>query len=138
MRKMKIALFVLYVIIILAALINYGMWMGSNNIEDEIFELVCFLFIGLLFLFSICQLIACQFIVCQFIVVDPIIHTGITVFLLFVGVVILTLTKPNILNGVGNRNLMIGLGISSLIPLLSIPIGEYLSSDPIRVPVNLD
>ena len=128
MRKMKIALFVLYVIIILAALINYGMWMGSNNIEDEIFELVCFLFIGLLFLFSICQ----------FIVVDPIIHTGITVFLLFVGVVILTLTKPNILNGVGNRNLMIGLGISSLIPLLSIPIGEYLSSDPIRVPVNLD
>jgi hypothetical protein len=128
MRKTNIALFVLYVVIMLGALINYGIWMGSNNIRDEIFELVCFLFIGFLFLFS----------VCQFVVMDSITYTGLIVFLSFVGVATLTLTKPNTMNGVSNRNLMIGLGISSLIPLLSIPIGEYLSSDPIRVPVNLD
>ncbi len=128
MRKTKIALFVLYVIMMLSALTTYGMWMGSNNIRDEILELVFFLLIGLSFLFSICQ----------FIVMDPIIYTGSFVFLLFVGMTIITLTQPNTLNGVSNRNLTIGLGIGSLIPVISISIGEYLASEPIHIPVNLD
>jgi hypothetical protein len=112
----------------LSALTTYGMWMGSNNIRDEILELVFFLLIGLSFLFSICQ----------FIVMDPIIYTGSFVFLLFVGMTIITLTQPNTLNGVSNRNLTIGLGIGSLIPVISISIGEYLASEPIHIPVNLD
>lgn len=126
MSKTKNALFVLYVIIMLGALSAYGLWMGSNDIKDEIFELVSLIFIGFLFLFGFYR----------FMMYSSVTYPGIIIFLSFVIVTVVSLIKSNTTNGTTSRNWMIGLGLSSLIPVLSIVFADYLMSGPI--PVNVD
>lgn len=126
MSKTKITLLILYIIMILGALGAYGMWLNSNEIKDEIFELICMIFIGFLFLISLYWIMAH----------GSVTYPGIAIFLSFVVVAVVSLIKSNTLNGTTSRNWMIGLGVGSIIPILSIVIADYLMSGPI--PVNVD
>lgn len=120
----KNILFMVYVIMIISAISTYGIWLSANNIHDEWTELAFLILIGCLFLFSLYRFIVHRTVICGFVI-----------FILFSIVASITYMKETnitnsvaLSNGTVSRNLMLGLGLGSLIPVLVIQVTNFLSN----------
>ena len=140
MSKLKIGLFIMYILMLIGAIISYGFWLGSNNglcissenFHNEVFNLIMVILIGYIFLFSIYY----------FIVFGSVTIPGSVNFVMFIIVTIMALTTntiyyttesdPNVfnINGILSRNWMMGLGLSSIVPLLGLVIIDLLDKVP--------
>lgn len=111
----------------IGALTAYGMWMKSNDAKDEIFELICLILIGLLFLFSFYHWIVLH---------RSVSYQGLSIFLSFVVVTVVTMIKSKVQIDTRSRNWALGLGLGSMVPILCIIASDYLLNEPI--PINMD
>lgn len=121
MNSTKIALIVLYVLIMIASITMYGLWLASNNINDEVTQLVLLIILGYLFLSSI------QW----YVMFEAPNYPAIIGIVMFASLTIFTIIQSNMgitsaQNGYIYRNWAIGLGIGTIVPVLTIIIGDLM------------
>ena len=107
--------FALYYILIIASLILYGFWLASNDSKDEIIEIILMIIIGLAFVSGFFLSFNALYVVTLL--------PSLYVFVLALTFIRNVIRHP-LVNGIGYRNCMLGLGIASIIPAFLL----YLSS----------
>jgi len=121
-------LFSLYVVLVIAAIVSYIIWLMSLGQTDKTFELVMFVLIGIVFLLSLYLYYAC----------DTFTFPSIIIFFAFVVVMAYTFLTSRQEVAKINRRLAFILGLLSVIPVMISVILNYVNESKPLSPANLE
>lgn len=111
-------LFLIYIILLLVSLSSYIVWLSSNNLVDEIFEIIMFIIISLISLLGLYIYYA----------YDSIALPGIAVFVAYSSLYAYTFMVAKQDNGRTSRTIALSIGIITVVPVIVSVVLNYLNT----------